>query len=99
MNNTAKKIAFIAVSLLVLVVVFNMFSRKGKVEKDNTFVVEQQRIYQDQLRESGEQLERLKKYYKTAEELQNRQEKLIVKWEEQARRTDAILLKLEKNNN
>lgn len=98
MNTYLKYAALGLVVVLALILGFNIFSNPHNQEDDSQKnIVEQQKTYQNQLKEAEAQLERSKRFYETAEVLQKRNEKLIEKWEEQAKRIDTIISRLEKS--
>ena len=97
MNKYLKYAALGLVVVLISVLGFNVFNRpQNQADDSQNTITEQQKIYQNQLKEAEAQLERSKRFYDTAEILQKRNEKLIEKWEEQAKQIDMILSRFEK---
>ena len=106
MSKTWKGVALTIVILLVIAFLYNLFSRSGPSESDKAADNQQYNLYHEYLKKADqrntEYYERLKEELAISKEITNegmrhqeRYEKLLDRWEKQADRMDAILLRLE----
>ena len=107
MSSTWKGVALTIVVLLLGVLIYNLFSGSGPSESDKAANNRQYDLYHEYLekqdQKNNEYFERLKGELTYSREIANksmknqeRYEQLLDRWEKQADRMDAILLKLEK---
>ncbi len=106
MSSTWKGVALTLVILLAIAFLYNLFSRSGPSEADNAAYDQKVDVYYEYLEKQDqrniEYFERLKEELAVSREIANksikhqeRYEKLLDRWEKQADRMDAILIKLE----
>ena len=101
------KIALVLIVILLIIAGFHIYKTnfRGESSKDSQeaqvkvykdYLEKQYQAYNESLSKANEEAERARQLNDKAAEQQLRYDKLLIRWEEQADKMDAILLKLEK---